>query len=407
MLRTLLRSINSLPGRMVVLFAGILAVLLWLLPHAPRQVEEAGPAVHSYSFAISSQGDLVAYCSQQGIELRRRDTGQTLLLAESGWDTILPIRFFADGTKVAAWEYEAVGSEYRCRLKVWNCTTGQLTNRLEGVARTYCFTPDSRRIASVDVDAKLTDQPTATISDVETGSAIFKLQGHVGSIGAIRWSPDGSQIVTSSVDESVLAWDAKTGQQLRRFPHALKGKYYPWIRFSRDGKYLIGWSGDLVSVWIAATGEAVRHAAVPGIGNLLLGDQEDRLVYCRRYQVAWAESWAAWSQNKLPAWCTHWLNWEAHRYDCVEVDLTSGAYRRVLKIPKMTMPIGTVRDASGMESLVTSRAISDTEWVLEWWDVPGSFAWSSAIGWASVVTLVYAAGAMLKRRGRERLAKQI
>jgi hypothetical protein len=88
--------------------------------------------------------------------------------------------------------------------------------------------------------------------DAETGKPLLNLAGHTGYVWSVGFSPDGSQIVTGSADQTAKLWSARTGTQ----PLELKGHTSPVssVAFSPDGTRLVTGSGDLTAkVWDART----------------------------------------------------------------------------------------------------------------------------------------------------------
>jgi WD40 repeat protein len=77
--------------------------------------------------------------------------------------------------------------------------------------------------------------------------------GHVSAIRSVRFSPNGSLIISSSDDDTVRVWDAISGAH----KYALKG-HTDWIRsvvFSTDGSQIISGSDDCtMRVWDANSG---------------------------------------------------------------------------------------------------------------------------------------------------------
>src|SRR5262249_19056005 len=54
---------------------------------------------------------------------------------------------------------------------------------------------------------------------------VLTLRGHTGAVWSASWSPDGSRIVTASVDRTAKVWDARTGAgalTLRGHPGAVR-----------------------------------------------------------------------------------------------------------------------------------------------------------------------------------------
>ena len=84
--------------------------------------------------------------------------------------------------------------------------------------------------------------------DVQTGSCVRILDGHTDTIRSVRWSADGSQLLSASHDGTVRIWDAETGQCL----HELEGHPVGVVTavFSHDQRRVFScdWKGS-VRVW--------------------------------------------------------------------------------------------------------------------------------------------------------------
>lgn len=82
----------------------------------------------------------------------------------------------------------------------------------------------------------------------------FTLSEHQGSIYAVRFSPDGRTLATTSTDKTAIVWDAQTGKVI----HTLAGHTdtVACLDFSPDGKILATGSDDLtIRLWDVASGE--------------------------------------------------------------------------------------------------------------------------------------------------------
>ena len=78
------------------------------------------------------------------------------------------------------------------------------------------------------------------------------LEGHSGSILCVCFSPDGTQIMSGSSDNTIRIWDAGTVMKL------LKGHTGPVrsVCFSPDGTRIMSGSGDkTIRIWDATLGE--------------------------------------------------------------------------------------------------------------------------------------------------------
>ena len=76
-----------------------------------------------------------------------------------------------------------------------------------GAAR---FSPDGTRIVTGSGDK------TVKVWDAQTGAEVLTLKGHADRVGAVSFSPDGLRIVTASADGAARVWDARSG--LERSP---------------------------------------------------------------------------------------------------------------------------------------------------------------------------------------------
>jgi WD40 repeat protein len=77
---------------------------------------------------------------------------------------------------------------------------------------------------------------SAVIWDAATGEALQRLKGHIGRVTGADFSPDGTLIVTAGSDGEVLLWDAGNGE--KRFVLANWGEPLSDVVFNPDGKHL-------------------------------------------------------------------------------------------------------------------------------------------------------------------------
>src|SRR5262249_27401724 len=121
------------------------------------------------------------------------------------------------------------------------------------------------------------------IWEVATGREVCALQGRLGVVRALMFSPDGQQLVTTSFESDrtdvprktgeVRFWDAATGRLVRTFQVSSAGVLNN-AAFSPDGR-LLAWAagatgngvGNAVFVWEVSTGQQLltlkTHSQLP------------------------------------------------------------------------------------------------------------------------------------------------
>jgi WD40 repeat protein len=116
------------------------------------------------------------------------------------------------------------------------------------------FSPNGSKIVTGSLDK------TAKIWNAQTGALEYTLWGHTESVFSAEFSPDGSKIVTASNGKTAKIWNAQTGVLERT---------------------LIGHTGDLCSAEFSPDGSKIVTASVDGtakIWNAVTGALERDLV---------------------------------------------------------------------------------------------------------------------------------
>ncbi len=88
---------------------------------------------------------------------------------------------------------------------------------------------------------------------------------HTGLVLSLGFSPDGSRLVTGSLDETLRIWDVETGGVLKSIDAGYATRS---VRFLPDGETLISASPTEVKLWDIASGMATREMDIP-FGELL------------------------------------------------------------------------------------------------------------------------------------------
>ena len=120
------------------------------------------------------------------------------------------------------------------------------------------YSPDGSRIVTASIDK------TARIWDARTGAELVVISGPAGAGDFAAYSPDGTRIVTASDDKTARIWDARTGAQLA----VLSGHadYVVSAAYSPDGSRIVTTSYDKTArIWDART--AAQLAVLSGHGD--------------------------------------------------------------------------------------------------------------------------------------------
>ncbi|MEA3209883.1 MAG: hypothetical protein QOE70_2940 [Chthoniobacter sp.] len=120
------------------------------------------------------------------------------------------------------------------------------------------FSPDGSRIVTASMDN------TAQVWDAATGKPLGEPVLHGSNVVSARFSADGTRIVTASEDSTARVWDAATGKPVGEPLRHEKTKNVWSAQFSPDGSRIVTASEDCTArVWDAATGqplgEPLRH----------------------------------------------------------------------------------------------------------------------------------------------------
>ena len=161
--------------------------------------------------------------------------------------------------------------------------------------RSATFSPDGKRIAVTQIytgDVLKLDSPTRLDGNViqlwnaEDGTKLAELRGHTSFVQSVRFSPDGSRLVSTSVYPENIArlWDVSDGHMIATLS-GHKNTVYDSV-FSRDGERVVTYSldqtarlwdgrdGKLRAVMGGHTGQ-IRSAEISPDGLRLVTASED------------------------------------------------------------------------------------------------------------------------------------
>ena len=267
------------------------------------------------SATISPSGRLVAvsWLDEKTVGVLDTATGKEKFRLAATGHVGRGIAFTADDRTMAV-------AELGGSLRLYDTATGTMTVELkadgpQGLFIT--FSPDGRTLVTLTVP--ITGLATEiNLWDVATGKQVRRISGpDVESTNHIAFSPDGKFLAGSNRNTDVILWEAATGREVRRFrcwPVSRATAFSPdgrtlavahnegtitlWdvatgrllpasadpivgvsqLRFSANGRQIIGWAGRFIA-WDAATGKEVRrYAAPPGQRGQCLLLPDGRLI---------------------------------------------------------------------------------------------------------------------------------
>ncbi len=121
------------------------------------------------------------------------------------------------------------------------------TNKVRAVA----FSPDGTQALTGSEDN------TARLWNIRTGSQIMVFTGHQDWVNQVAFSPNGQFVLTASFDHTARLWNRHTGHMVQ----CLHGhtKHVHSIAFSPDGTYIVTGSSDMTArLWDTHTGKEIR-----------------------------------------------------------------------------------------------------------------------------------------------------
>lgn len=174
---------------------------------------------------------------------------------------VMTLAVAPDGKRLATMEYDSGKSEDFDKLRgmyLWDVATRKATRLRDGYG-TPTFAPDGTRVfVTVENYEKKTAEVFA--HDAATGKEVGKLAVATPWSGP-TFSPDGKRFAAGTLDADkkpvVRLYDAATLEVAATIATEGAEPFY-WLQFSPDGKHLAGVAKNVVAVWDAGSGKAVR-----------------------------------------------------------------------------------------------------------------------------------------------------
>jgi WD40 repeat protein len=88
---------------------------------------------------------------------------------------------------------------------------------------------------------------TIKLWDANVGTLLHTLEGHIGAVVSVAFSPNSQRLASGSWDRTIKVWEVGTGKELLSLP--LQPEELTGVRFSPDGGQLASISRGDVKIW--------------------------------------------------------------------------------------------------------------------------------------------------------------
>ena len=217
----------------------------------------------SYSATMSPDGTRVATPIENYVHIYELAMGRRLLSLGPHPGALHSATFSLDGKRIAVTQIytgdviklDSPTHHDDNAIQLWNTEDGTKLAELRGhtsFVQSVRFSPDGSRLVSTSVYP----ENTARLWDVSDGHMIASLSGHKNTVFDSVFSPDGERIVTYSLDQTARLWDGRNGK-LQAVMRGHTGQIRS-AEVSPDGLRLVTASEDAtLRLWRVDTGQLI------------------------------------------------------------------------------------------------------------------------------------------------------
>ena len=120
----------------------------------------------------------------------------------------------------------------------------------KGIIEQVKFSPDGSLVLSSSRDK------TVKLWEAATGKLVRTYEGHAGNVNSICFSPDGNSFYSGGEDKLVICWELSTGNILKKFEGC--EDEISSVSISPDGKTLASYARSEIKLWDASSGELIN-----------------------------------------------------------------------------------------------------------------------------------------------------
>jgi len=244
----------------------------------PRRVALKGYSSDVRNVAFSPDGKRIVTMSDNTAQQWNAETGEPIGEPLTSETEAAGVAFSPNG--------EAILITFANQAQLWDAQTSTrigpaLTGRAGEGIRNPTFAPDARHIVvAFSPDGRrivtTSEDNTIQIWDAKTSTPIGEpLRGHEGPMNSAAFSADGKRIVSASEDKTVRLWDAQTGKAIGE-PFRLDDAVGAAV-FSPNGKLVVT---DAISILDIETGKSCQ---VRPTGSAAFSPNGDRLVSATQF----------------------------------------------------------------------------------------------------------------------------